>query len=324
MMQDSLHIETDAAFAERIAPDLKAIEELRVFLRKRFLLRVKIVAGIMALAACGVAYAYHIDPFYIRQGIWLVPLLFIAASWAVRPFYDYAKNYKTALIPKLAALFGFSTYKANGALPLDDLQASKILPIFTNYESEDYFEGIYKGARVRFAEITMTQEQGTGKNRTIITTFQGLAILVNLPRRKFFGHTIITRAKAGMFEWVESKSLGLKRADLVDPVFEKKYSVFTTDQTEARYLIDPAMIERVNSLDTVYKARSMSMAYYNNDQVLAMLGLRLGHNLFEPPSMFSRAADLQSLLAIRHEIAQILRFIDYLDIYQPVTERTTP
>ena len=39
--------------------------------------------------------------------------------------------------------------------------------------------------------------------------------------------------------------LGLQRVKLEDSVFNQKYAVFSTDQTEARYLLTPSFMERL-------------------------------------------------------------------------------
>ena len=74
-----------------------------------------------------------------------------------------------------------------------------------------------------------------------------LAVLLTQGTKRFHGHTIMTQDKGKVGSWFKEKTSSFKRADLVDPEFEKLFDVFTTDQVEARYLIDPRIIENLKT-----------------------------------------------------------------------------
>lgn len=235
--------------------------------------------------------------------------------WVTQPKRDYSRAYKDKILPKLAKTFGEFIYDIGGRISMDALRPSKIIPSYDSYHSEDYFKGTYKGVGLEFSEIHLTEKRGSGKNRRTVTTFKGLAILLDMNSRKFLGHTILDRNKTKMGEWFKEKSSAMKRARMVDPEFEKIFDTYTTDQVEARYLIDPIMIENLKGLYEEYDGKSMAAAWYDS-KMLVMIAS--SHNHFEPAHIKIPATDPESVLNMRHEIGQILSIIDKLDLYDPL------
>ena len=142
--------------------------------------------------------------------------------------------------------------------------------------------------------------------------FKGLAIFLSQGTRKFHGHTILTKDKGSIGEFFTKKSTELKRANLVDPEFERLFDVYTNDQVEARYLIDPVIMENLKTLYEDYDGRSMSVAFYEGN-VLIMIASDTNH--FEPASIFHPATDETELLAMRDEVQQVLSIVDRLSLY---------
>jgi hypothetical protein len=213
---------------------------------------------------------------------------------------------------------GNFSYQADGKIPMDELKPSKIIPGNDSYESEDYFEGTFKNVHMRFAEIKLTETHGSGKNRRTVTTFKGLCILLKMYKKKFYGHTILVKDQGKLAEWFRDKTSDLNKANLVDPEFEKLFEVYTNDQVEARYLIDPVGIERIKALYTEYNGEKMGAAWYEG-QLLIMIASK--HNHFEPADISVPATDPESLQTMKREIEQILSIIDRLELYDPLAVR---
>jgi hypothetical protein len=162
------------------------------------------------------------------------------------------------------------------------------------------------------AEMTLEQRRKPGKKTRHVTVFRGICILVKPPKPRFQGHTVLVRDKVDGFDWLNESALGLTRADMVDIVFEKKYDVFTSDQVEARYLIHPAAIERINNLAVSGQAATVMMSYYKGS-VLIMLPSQ--KKFFEPPDLQAASAtDTQSILAIKRELTAVLGLVDELEL----------
>ena len=235
-------------------------------------------------------------------------------AWVTQPKRDYAKAYKNEILPRIAALFGNFTYAANGKIDMARMNPSQIVPHHNRYSSEDYFTGEYKGVRMEFSEMELEIRSGSGKNRRTVTVFKGLAILLDTNHKRFFGHTIIDENRTAIGQWFKQKTSKLERADMVDPEFEKVFDAWTNDQVEARYLIDPLMIERLTALYAEYKGDKMAAAFYEN-KMLIMIASK--HNHFEPPNIYVPAADPQGILNMKREVGEILSIIDKLSLYDP-------
>lgn len=258
--------------------------------------------------------------FFVLYGnvalVWLVALLSGGMyHWVTVPKRAYRNIYKQSVLPRIAAAYGLE-YLMDGRIPDRELKVGGLLPSYDSYHSEDYFAGDYKGAHLRCAEIELTERRGSGKHRRTVTMFKGLAVIIALPRVRFYGHTIVVKNAIKLAEWMRETFGGLKRADLVDPVFEKKYSVFTNDQVEARYLLHPAMIERINKIDETNTGTTGALSIAYRDGCVFMM-LPASKPLFEPADIDVPATDRQAVLTLRSHLSGLLGMIDQLEFYQP-------
>ncbi|MEZ5814598.1 MAG: DUF3137 domain-containing protein [Alphaproteobacteria bacterium] len=308
----------EQAFIDQSRKTLEELEIIRLTKLKMFEFRKKIgIAGATIL----IPLTGYIDYWLIflsgsdSDGAGLSVIMLGAIYWWVTgPKRQYAKSYKIEILPKLAKLFGNFEYGIDYKIPIETMQPSQIVPAHDRYKSEDYFKGTYKGIDIEFSEIDL-QQRRRSKNRTYyVSIFKGLAILLDMQRKKFYGHTILDMNKGKLGEWFKEKSVKLKRARMVDPEFEKIFDAYTNDQVEARYLIDPVMIERLKGLYKEYNGEKMTVAYFEN-KVLILIASPYNH--FEPADIYTPATDTQSLLNMKHEIAGILSIIDKLDFYDP-------
>jgi hypothetical protein len=306
-----------------------ALEKLDAFRREKYAAYQthKKTAALLALVL--VPAALLVDSNMLRDTAFPIVTIFVLlllTIWALAPKLGYAAAYKKQALPALAALLGDFTYQENGSIPAEEMRPSKILPHYDRITSEDYFKGRYKNTDVCFAEIKLEEERRTTKyergkyveKTEFVIVFQGIAVLVTLPENKFYGHTIAVQNRGSIAEYLHEKATGLKRADLVSPAFEKDYDVYTSDQVEARYLIDPLMIERIQALKGFYDTEGISLAYYDN-RFLALIPSK--KNLFEPPKIDIRTLHPETLLALKEEIENVLHIIDQLKLYDPRKHR---
>ncbi len=95
--------------------------------------------------------------------------------------------------------------------------------------------------------------------------FLNYVINVDLPIR-FLGTTIILQDRMD-----EKTGPGnLKRVNIVSSEFERIYDVYSDDQTEARFILDPEVIRRLTILDAVVKHRNLRLIFDNNKAILLM------------------------------------------------------
>lgn len=306
---------TDQAFLDQCRPKLEQLESIRLDKLRayNFRKRIAIPLGVILTPIFGwidwllLMWQRGSDDSFagisiaVIGGIWW---------WATAPKRQYARAYKRDILPDIAGLFGDFRYDPKGKIPMDQMKPSKIVPGHTSYDSEDFFEGRYKEVQINFSEIKLKKKSG----KSTVTVFKGLAVLLSQGTKKFHGHTILTKDQGTIGGWFKKQSTKLERADLVDPEFERQFDVFTNDQVEARYLIDPAIIERIKALSAEYNGERFMAAFYD-DHVLILIASEENH--FEPARIETPATDEASLVSMKHEIGQILSIVDQLELYDP-------
>ena len=313
--------EDDIAFLAESKASLELLEDVRQVKLKSFHFRKKIGIGLATILLPVLGYADYWLVFLRRAGdddfgagLSVIFIMFLY-GWVTSPKRQYAKKYKHIILPKIAKLFGDFSYRANGKMSASKMRPSKIFPSFDRYRSEDYFVGTYKSVDIEFSEIHLEKEsRDSDGDRTYTTVFKGLAILLDMQSKKFYGHTFIDRDKGKITEWFKEKSSQMKRANLVDPEFEEIFDVYTNDQVEARYLIDPVMMERLKGLQDQYEGETMTAAFYDS-KMLVLIKSR--YNYFEPADLEIPASDPRSILQMKKEIGEILSLIDRLSLYDP-------
>lgn len=300
-------------FLETCKPELDTIEEFRLVKLRNYKLRKSIAIPVATLLTPILAY---LDYWLIMlqrssdDGFAGVTFFVIGAIywWATQPRRQYAKEYKQKIMPRIIKLFGNFNYQIDGCLDLEALKPSGIFPSFTSKKSEDCFTGEYMGVGMEFSELELTS--GSGKNRR--TVFKGMVILLDLRHKKFLGKTILRRNAGNIQKWFQGMVSDLEHARMADPEFEKIFDVHTNDQVESRWLVDPAMIEKLKALYTEYEGKGMLASWYDNKMLIL---INSQHNHFEPAHLETPATHPGSILSMKREIAQVLSIIDRLSLY---------
>ena len=188
---------------------------------------------------------------------------------------------------------------------LETLETYRLIPRgFTKNTSsrralfEDEMSGEAHGAQFRSVEAhfeTKSDDKWT-------TTMRGQIITLTFPR-KFLGQTVVLRDKG----FLQSKKFGdMKKVGLVDPVFEKIFEAYGTDQVEARYLLDPVFMQKLVDLEQSVDGKKIRFGF---------LGGKL-HIVVQTPNRYEAGSMLKPLTApdrtqkILDEIGAIYDIVD--------------
>ncbi len=98
---------------------------------------------------------------------------------------------------------------------------------------------------------------------------------------------------------------------LEDPVFSKKFNVYSSDEVEARYLITTAFMDRFTKLNTSFGSNKAKCSFYGDS---IMFAISTNKNLFEMGSIFKRLDNPKQITIFFEEIASILAIIDYFKL----------
>jgi len=232
-------------------------------------------------------------------------------AWCNGPVKKYKSSVKSLIFPNIFSFFGPDfLYSEQGRLPIDSLKDSDLIPSYDSVHTEDYIKGAYKDVGLELMEAHLTQQQGSGKNRRTVTKFKGIYIILSM-NKKFSGKTVVKKDGGGIVNWVSSKFNKLGNVKLEDPVFEKKFEVYSSDQVEARYLLTTSFMVRLLQLAELFDNSAIQCSFYENKLLLA---LPTKKNYFETESIFTPATFENDINRILKEMNVIFSIIDILKL----------
>lgn len=184
----------------------------------------------------------------------------------------------------------------------DVLKEARLLPGYDNRKFEDLIKGDRAGTHFSLVECKMTEEQGSGKNRRTVTTFQGLLFHIQYPQR-FLGRTLI--ARQGWWKgFFGDKSL--QKVDLVSKELEDNFTIYSNDQVEARALLTPDRMERLIALERHFKGGKLRGIFEGDHLTLALEA----KDQFEAGSIWKPLVDPDRYISALTEIGLVCDVID--------------
>lgn len=299
----------------QLRPVLEGLDQERESQKNELLFRIAVaVLGTGALAVVGALAsvgALGAGLANISMVIYAVPPLIAAIGlgfWAIQPRQRYVSTYKSQVLPVIAGTLGSFRYEETGRIAESRLSASTLMPRFDDYKSEDKFSGTYKDVDVELAEVKLTREQGSGKERETVTVFKGLFALLKT-QGAVTGKTVVKRDAGAIANWLGEKFGGMQQVAMADPAFEEHFEVFATDPAETRALLTATLMERLTALAKHMGDGRLQAAFYE-DQIFVMVPN--SKDLFEPPSIFTSIVKDAGVERLSRELGDVLSIIDIL------------
>jgi len=213
----------------------------------------------------------------------------------------YRGKTKNAFLSGIAESLGL-TYHRRGVFNLDDIMPHQILPVFDRAHVEDGFSGEINAVPVAFQELKLTKiipASGRDDQDREEIAFWGLCLKIRIGKI-LDAHTVVYPRNRfeNFYRTLFSK---YQKINLVTPRFESRFSTVSTDQVEARYVLDPAFIECFLDAADIAGTKFIQASFKGQDMILAA-----NHDkpLFEIGHLF-RALTPESLAAVRGEIESI-------------------
>ncbi|ABK50257.1 MULTISPECIES: DUF3137 domain-containing protein [Shewanella] len=279
--------------------------------RKRLYLSLAIVAGLVLLALLG-----H------SRGLMLFPLPLVAllglGFWSFTPTRQFKRQVQQDIYPIMFKYFGEDfIYNREMRLDMNRLTAAKVLPNYDKASFGDYIQGQYKGIELVVNELTLTkdvrvEEWDGNKRRTVTRTetrFRGTVVELS-SHKQFIGHTVVLKDRGGLANFLSDNHSGLQRVKLEDPLFEKEFDVFSTDQIESRYLLNTAFMERLQQLAKSFDGE-IQCAFFRNRLILFLPNRR---SRFQMRSIFDSAHFSAEFSQLNREMKQLFAIIEVLKL----------
>ncbi len=211
---------------------------------------------------------------------------------------------KQFLVSNICQFLGWTFTQKGFAQPdLSAWKTHKLLPRSHRQKYEDQMSGAAHGADFQFCEAHLETRHTDSKGRTQWrTSFRGILLQIDFHAR-FLGTTIVL-SDAGIFN--AKKKSGMKRVGLEDPVFEKMFEAYGSDQVEARTLLTPTFMQRLVDLKDAMSGKKIQFGFWDEKLFIAVTA----PNQFETGSMFETLVAPERVQKTLGEIDAIYGVID--------------
>jgi hypothetical protein len=228
-------------------------------------------------------------------------------SWVRHHFKKKLENeIKVQIMPLLMnAIPGFR-WTLDGIISQDETENVDLFPydVRTNVKTDDNFEGKYRGVEVAITESNYSYTTRCGKHRHTVVIFNGAIARIKMNKR-FDGITLI-RPKFNA-----SIRYKLEKVKLEDVDFHKHFTVFSTDQIEARYLLTPSFMERFKDIMTAFKTKKIFCSF-NGDYVY--IAPYASGDLFSLAHLSKTLIDENQYDVLFQEFSSILALVDHFKL----------
>ena len=267
----------------------------------------------LSLITVMLACSGSVERFYSMILVIVSVLLCLLGSSIMEPMRAELQNnelkkklfFKKKCMSKLLRVFGnIKWYNNCEVIKTVEICETGLFPPILYRITDDEFVGEYQGVKFRMSETKFPVNRFIG--------FTGI-ILAFEANKSFESHTIIVSKLAPD----RHHSFKLEPVTLEDPKFCRDYNVYSSDQTEARYLITPSFMERFRKLKVAFKTTDIACAFLKNKVIFALdsEGLSgLSKNLFEIDAYSAFTDDREAINIFYNELTSVLDMAAYFKL----------
>lgn len=154
---------------------------------------------------------------------------------------------------------------ASPACDLGALAPAGLVEPFVTATVDHVLTGTSHGIPFALAELRLFNEEG-------FEVFAGVVGGFGL-HRACPGLTIVTRERGLLGNLIASLGSGIERVGLEDPVFERRFEVYGSDQVWSRTVLTATMLERLVRLDEVASTSGFRCAFVGDRLLIALSGI---------------------------------------------------
>lgn len=232
----------------------------------------------------------------------------------------YKSEFKQRIIGRLVRFIEPAlTYRPEHCITEDVFQQSDIFQHrIDRYDGEDYVSGKVGQTEITFSEVHAEYKttSGSGKNRQTHwhTIFKGLFFIADF-NKHFQGQTAVLPDTAeklfGRFgQTLQSMAPGRNQLiKLEDPEFERHFVVYGSDQIEARYILSPALMQRICD----FKQKTNTELYLSFTGSKVYVAIPVTKNMFEP-AYFSCVADFECIAEYYRDLIVAVGIVEDLNL----------
>ena len=269
---------------------------------QKYFLSSLLVAGLISVAAF---FAYPI--LAIPLFLFIIAVVFIIITFALNKYRAaYKKAYKGYFIEQnLKKVFSNVTYDHEKGFSPDVIRESGMVRLADKFYSNDLTIAKYQKIAFAQADVGIIQVTTDDKGNTYETPiFKGRYMIFQFPKK--FDYRLEVASKKFRATKVSGKQM--KRLETESTDFNHHFKVFGEDGFESFYLLDPAVIAKIEDLGAHYKYKLL-LGFYDNK---LMVALDDGKDSFEPPSFMKPIDEKTEMAKIASDIKVITDFVDII------------
>ena len=263
-MSDKLLLRFEKNYKNELKPKLLLLEKDRKKILKKILF-VWCIIAVIDVIVCIIVMDYSKTK---EIGILFLPniIAFLAAGVLYLSLIKkYQTNFKKKIIGNLVKLISEDAeYYPESHIPETDFRESKLYTRkFNRFMGSDLVFGKLVDTLFKFSELYVVHKTGSGKKEKNKKIFRGTFFIADF-NKHFKGKTLIYTDKAERIlgsvigrklQSISRSFSANKLVELEDSEFEKRFSVYSSDQVEARYILSSSLMQSITELDKKTKGR---------------------------------------------------------------------
>ncbi|GEM_PF-2246073 len=209
----------------------------------------------------------------------------------------------------ISSLDGFSYVDLNSQDTLnlfDKLVETNVLGSITRIVCDDCIRFDRKDTQFSIYDMAADTVVCSGRSSGRKVIFDGILVIAKC-HKSFNGITVIKPKK--LPDIIQDSLTVFERVKLEDPVFEKNFNVYSTNQIESRFLITTAFMQRL--IKTEQKFKGNISCHFENGEIF--ICINDSKDRFEIP-MDKSLVDEKTLLPVFEDLNEILELVNTLKL----------
>jgi hypothetical protein len=222
------------------------MEELNV--RKRKYDNIKAIGIFMSIIGGFLLFAARVDPTPV---IIIVMILvggpgLIMTAYASKKIKEISNEFKSTYIKvEIERLLPGSQYYPTEGISMEEVRKSHIVKLYDKFKSEDLIIGEVRGVGFQFSDLHIQDVRGSGKNRHVVTTFQGRMYVFDFNKRFRSDLFLLQPGQYRPFS-------NFTKIKMESIQFNSEFKIYAGNEHEAFYILTPHFMEKLLQLDRLY------------------------------------------------------------------------
>ena len=222
----------------------------------------------------------------------------------------YRKAYKGYFVEQnLKKIFTDLTYSHQSGISASLLSSTGMVNTGDVYSSNDLTIARYKNTGFMQADVHIqTESTDSDGNTTYTTIFKGRFMIFEFPKKFNFKLELIGKKFRASRVPIKDQTTGRKmvRVQTESTEFNHIFKIFGQDGFETFYILDPALIVKIQAIAERYKCKVL-FGFYDNKM---LVGIDDGKDSFEPPKAYKPINEKQEMQKVASDIKVITNFVD--------------